>query len=57
MTHELLTYDDYLALPETMQRYEVIDGKLITEPVPLFGHQWCWIKIFQPMAVYVDEHL
>ena len=35
MTQELLTYDDYLALPETIQRYEVIDGKLIMEPAPL----------------------
>ena len=57
MTQELLTYDDYLALPETMQRYEVIDGKLIMEPAPLFGHQWHSRKIFQPMANYVDENL
>ena len=57
MKQELLTYDDYLALPETMQRYEVIDGKLIMEPAPLFGHQWHSRKIFQPMANYVDEHL
>ena len=56
MTGERLTYDDYLALPETMQRYEVIDGKLIMEPAPLFGHQWHSRKIFQPMANYVDEH-
>ena len=57
MTQALLTYDDYLALPETMQRYEVIDGKLIMEPAPLFGHQWHSRKIFQPMANYVDENL
>ena len=57
MTAERLTYDDYLVLPETMQRYEVIDGKLIMEPAPLFGHQWHSRKIFQPMASYVDENL
>lgn len=57
MKQALLTYDDYLALPETMQRYEVIDGKLIMEPAPLFGHQWHSRKIFQPMANYVDENL
>jgi Uma2 family endonuclease len=57
MTQALLTYDDYLALPETMQRYEVIDGKLIMEPAPLFGHQWHSRKIFQPMANYVDDNL
>ncbi len=57
MTQELLTYDDYLALPETVQRYEVIDGKLMMEPAPLFGHQWHSRKIFQPMANYVDKNL
>ena len=57
MTQALLTYDDYLALPETMQRYEVIDGKLIMEPAPLFGHQWHSRKIFQLMANYVDDNL
>ena len=52
----LLTYEDYLALPETMQRCEIIDGELIMEPAPLFGHQWRSKKVFQPMDAYVDEH-
>jgi Uma2 family endonuclease len=35
-----LTYEAYLALPETMQRYEIIDGELIMSPSPDFEHQW-----------------
>ena len=53
---QTLTYEDYLALPEIMQRYEIIDGELIMPPAPLFGHQWRSKKIFQPMDTYVDEH-
>ena len=55
-TKEILTYEDYLALPEMMQRYEIIDGELIMPPAPLFGHQCISKKIFQPMDAYVDEH-
>ncbi len=56
ITKQILTYEDYLALPETMQRYEIIDGELIMAPAPLIGHQWRSRKIFQPLADYVEEH-
>ena len=36
----LLTYEDYLALPETVQRYEIIDGEMIMTPAPNAEHQW-----------------
>ena len=55
-TKQLLTYEDYLALPETMQRYEILDGELIMPPAPLFGHQWRSKKIFKPMDAYVEEN-
>ncbi len=35
-----LTFDDYLALPEMRQRYEIIDGELIMAPAPIPTHQW-----------------
>ncbi len=56
ITKQILTYEDYLALPETMQRYEIIDGGLIMAPAPLIGHQWRSKKIFQPMDAYVEEN-
>jgi Uma2 family endonuclease len=53
---QILTYNDYLALPETMQRYEIIDGELMMAPAPLIGHQWQSKRISQPMDGYVTEH-
>ena len=35
---EILTYEDYLALPETMQQYEIIDGESLMPPALLTGH-------------------
>jgi len=54
-TKEILTYEDYLALPEMMQRYEIIDGELIMPPAPLIGHQWRSIEISVSMKAYVTE--
>jgi Uma2 family endonuclease len=50
---KILTYDDYLALPEMMQRYEIIDGMLIMEPSPTFEHQWDLKRIYHPIDAYV----
>jgi Uma2 family endonuclease len=35
----LVTEDEFLALPETMDRVELIDGEVIVAPAPTFGHQ------------------
>jgi Uma2 family endonuclease len=35
----LLTYDDYLALPDDGKRYEIHDGELSVSPTPTFRHQ------------------
>jgi Uma2 family endonuclease len=56
MSTQLLTYNDYLALPETMQRYEIIDGELIMPPAPLMGHQWRSKRISQTMDAYVEKY-
>ena len=53
---EILTYEDYLALPEMMQRYEIIDGELIMPPAPLIGHQWRSSRIYKELDNYVDAH-
>lgn len=36
---EPLTADDYYALPETPERYELFDGMLLMVPPPDFSHQ------------------
>ncbi len=51
-----LTYEAYLALPETMQRYEIIDGELIMSPSPDFEHQWRSTAIYDPMKQYVHTN-
>jgi Uma2 family endonuclease len=51
----ILTYEDYLVLPETMQRYEIIDGVLIMPPAPLIGHQWQSDEICDQMRAYIKQ--
>lgn len=36
--HEL-TFEEYMALPETMTRQEVVDGVIVMCPTPTYGHQ------------------
>jgi Uma2 family endonuclease len=36
---KLWTEDEFLALPETNERMELVDGELIREPSATFGHQ------------------
>jgi Uma2 family endonuclease len=53
MSTQLLTYNDYLALPETMQRYEIIDGNMFIEPTPTIGHQWRLGEVSMQLDAYV----
>jgi Uma2 family endonuclease len=53
---EILTYDDYLALPEMMQRYEIVDGMLIMEPAPTIEHQLNSARIYRPLDDHVFAH-
>ena len=47
-----LSFDEWQALPEMKQRYEVVDGVLLMPPSPMGEHQWLdleiatWLKIF-----------
>jgi len=50
-----LTYEDYLSLPETKQRYEIIDGVMLMAPGPTPAHQWFMQKIFINLINYVTE--
>ena len=38
-TQARLTYQDYLDLPESDERYELIDGELYMAPPPIPEHQ------------------
>jgi len=54
---KILTYDDYLALPETKQRYEIIDGELIWRcPAPTIKHQRVVKKACVKLDPFVEEN-
>jgi len=52
--HEI-NYEEYLALPETMQRYEIIDGKMIMSPAPTSGHQFSLGNFYRPLHDFVSR--
>ncbi len=41
-----LTFEQYLTLPETMRRQEVIDGVIVMSPTPTFWHQQVLGRVF-----------
>ena len=52
-----LTYEAFLALPETKQRYEVIDGEmLLMSPSPTPEHQRIALNLSLQLAPFVREH-
>lgn len=50
-----LTYEAYLALPETKQRYEIVDGVLSMAPAPTPDHQWLMQEFFVRLKSFVEE--
>ncbi len=53
---KLLTYEDYLTLPEMMQRYEIIAGEMIMPPSPTFEHQWNSTQLYSPINNHVTRY-
>lgn len=49
-----LTFQTYLKLPETKQRYEIVDGVLSMAPAPTPDHQWITQEIFVRLRGFVD---
>jgi Uma2 family endonuclease len=52
----LLTYEDYLALPETKRRYDIIDGEMIMAPAPTPEHQWFLGNAYMNLRAFVEAH-
>ena len=50
-----LSFDDWLALPETKRRCEVVDGVLVMPPSPMGEHQWLDTEIATWLKVFVTE--
>jgi Uma2 family endonuclease len=51
---KLLTYEDYLLMPETTQPCEIIQGELRTTPAPLPDHQWIVANILYLLHQFVS---
>jgi Uma2 family endonuclease len=48
------TYDDYAALPDDGQRYEIVNGVLLMAPAPTPDHQSIAVRIAYYMFPHVD---
>ena len=50
-----LTFEAWQALPETKQRYEIVDGVLLMAPAPTADHQWVMFEISVRLRSFVNE--
>lgn len=51
-----ITYEQYLRLPETMKRYEIIDGEMMMSPAPSMQHQISLADLNDNVRRFVREH-
>ena len=51
-----MTYEEYLEGPEIKQRYDIVDGVLITAPSPTRKHQEILGQPYFLMRQFLDEH-
>jgi Uma2 family endonuclease len=51
-----MTYDDYCALPDDGNRYEVLEGELVVAPSPDFEHQDVIWELGARLRLYVRTH-
>jgi Uma2 family endonuclease len=52
----ILTYEDYVLLPNDSNRYELLEGELSVTPAPNIKHQSASANLFKIIAAYVDQH-
>ncbi|MEW6273874.1 MAG: Uma2 family endonuclease [Bacillota bacterium] len=52
----VLTYEDYLRLPDDGRRYEILEGVLHVTPSPTTTHQRVSRRLFSILDAFVKEH-
>ena len=52
----VLTYRDYVALPDDGRRYEIHDGELSVTPSPSFEHQQISVRLSAILFHHVQAH-
>ncbi len=50
-----IAYEEYLAMPETNLRYEIIDGEMIMSPAPTSEHQWFLKNLMMRLDLFVTR--
>src|SRR5579862_9767523 len=55
-TGKQLTFAEYLLTPETRQRYDIVDGKVIMAPAPTSEHQWLAFQLAKPLDAFVRQN-
>ena len=55
-TNRLLTAGDYFAMPDTPERYELLEGRLVQMPAPRLDHQDVVGEMFVAFREVAREH-
>ena len=50
-----LTFEAWQVLPETKQRYEIVNGAMLMAPAPTADHQWIMFEISVRLRSFVNE--
>ena len=48
-----LTFEEWLNLPETKERYEIVDGVMYVPPGPSVDHQWIQYEVAARLGQFV----
>lgn len=51
-----MTADEYLAIGETSERYELVDGVVVMSPSASLGHQKISMEVALQIALYLRSH-
>jgi Uma2 family endonuclease len=51
----VLTYEDYVLLPNDRNRYEILEGELTVTPAPSTKHQSASANLFKLLSRHIDD--
>jgi Uma2 family endonuclease len=51
----VLTYEDYVLLPNDRNRYEILEGELTVTPAPSTKHQSASANLFKVLSKHIDD--
>jgi len=51
-----MTYEEFMALPDDGNHYELVEGELVLNPAPNLRHQAIIGNLYLAFRLYLDEH-